>query len=76
LGLVYYVAVEDGGTAHVVMATTTRGCSAAAYLNGGARDSALTLRDIVRAEVSLTYDPPWAPGMIAPDARFRLGTAD
>lgn len=31
LGLVYYVAVQEGGVAHIVMTTTTRGCPATAY---------------------------------------------
>lgn len=76
LGLVYYVAVEDTGVAHIVMTTTTRGCPAAAYLKEGACDSALTVPGIVRAEVSLTYDPPWAPEMMTPEARSRLGITE
>ena len=32
LGLIYDVAVEDGGVAHITMTTTTRGCPATSYL--------------------------------------------
>lgn len=75
LGLVYYVAVQEGG-AHIVMTTTTRGCPATAYLKDGARDSAWTVPGIEFVDVVLTYDPPWTPAMMTPDARLRLGITD
>lgn len=40
LGLVYDIAVDDGGGARVTMTTTTMGCPAAAYLKDGAANSA------------------------------------
>jgi metal-sulfur cluster biosynthetic enzyme len=76
LGLVYDVSVGDGGVARIVMTTTTRGCPATAYLKDGARDSAWTVPSIESVEVDLTYEPPWTPEMMTPDARLRLGIAD
>ena len=75
LGLVYYVSVGEGGVASIVMTTTTRGCPATAYLKDGARDSARTVPGIESVDVALTYDPPWKPEMMTPDARLRLGIA-
>lgn len=75
LGLVYYVAVQESGAAHIVMTTTTRGCPAAAYLKDGARDSAKSVPGIGFVEVSLTYDPEWTPMMMSADTRSRLGIA-
>ena len=40
LGLIYHVAVEEGGVARITMTTTTRGCPATSYLVDGARDVA------------------------------------
>jgi metal-sulfur cluster biosynthetic enzyme len=57
LGLVYYVAVKEGGVAHIVMTTTTRGCPATAYLKDGARESAWTVPGIEFVDVALTYEP-------------------
>lgn len=76
LGLVYYVAVEEGGVAHIVMTTTTRGCPATSYLKDGARDSAWTVPGIECVDVALTYEPPWTPQRMTPDARLRLGIVD
>ena len=76
LGLVYYVSVGEGGVAHIVMTTTTRGCPATAYLKDGARDSARSVPGVEFVEVALTYEPPWTPEMMTPDARLRLGITD
>lgn len=76
LGLVYYVSVAEGGVAHIVMTTTTRGCPATAYLKEGARDCAWDVPGIEFVEVGLTYEPPWTPEMMTPDARLRLGFTD
>lgn len=75
LGLVYYVGVQEGGVANIVMTTTTRGCPATNYLKNGARDGAWAVPGIEFVDVSLTYEPPWTPQMMTPEARMRLGIA-
>ena len=55
LGLVYGVAVDEGGIARVTMTTTTEGCPATNYLMEGAHDAAEGLPDITSADVTLTY---------------------
>lgn len=76
LGLVYSVAVEDGGVARIVMTTTTRGCPATAFLRDGVRDGAWTIPGIEFVDVALTYEPLWSPQMMTEEARRRLGIAD
>ncbi|HWM82209.1 MAG TPA: metal-sulfur cluster assembly factor [Pseudolabrys sp.] len=76
LGLIYDVAVEDGGNggiAHVAMTTTTRGCPATSYLQNGAEDAAASVPGIASVDVTLTYDPPWTPEMMTDDAKQHLG---
>jgi metal-sulfur cluster biosynthetic enzyme len=75
LGLVYYVGVQEGGIASIVMTTTTRGCPATNYLKNGARDGAWAVPGIEFVDVSLTYEPQWTPQMMTPEARMRLGIA-
>lgn len=65
LGLIYFVAVDDRATAHVVMTTTTQGCPAVGYLKDGVQRAALAVPGVEAAEVALTYDPPWTPDMMA-----------
>jgi metal-sulfur cluster biosynthetic enzyme len=73
LGLVYDVAVEDGGLVRVAMTTTTRGCPATGYLRDGARDAASSVPSVGTVDVALTYNPPWTPDMMTADAKHHLG---
>lgn len=65
LGLIYFVAVDDRSTAHVVMTTTTRGCPAAGYLKDGVERAARAVPGVTAVEVAMTYDPPWSPAMMS-----------
>jgi metal-sulfur cluster biosynthetic enzyme len=65
LGLIYFVAIDDRATAHIVMTTTTRGCPAVNYLKDGVHNAALAVAGVTAAEVGVTYDPPWTPDMIS-----------
>ena len=73
IGLVYDIAVEEGGIAMITMTTTTRGCPATDYLRDGAGRAAQAVDGVHSADVRLTYDPPWAPDMMSPVAKEYLG---
>ncbi len=75
LGLVYDVSV-DGGAAHVTMTATSRGCPAASFLKEGVAVSAFQVPGITSVDVSMTFDPPWEPDMIAPEVKASLGFAE
>jgi len=64
LGLIYFVAVDEHATAHVVMTTTTQGCPAVGFLKDGVQRAALAVPGVEAAEVAVTYDPPWGPEMM------------
>ncbi len=76
LGMVYEVAVEEGGIVTILMTTTTKGCPATGYLKEGARDAAWSVPGVEFVDVRLTYEPPWHPGMMTDAAREHLGMAD
>jgi len=75
IGLVYDIAVEEGGIARVTMTTTTRGCPATNYLKDGAGEAAQSVAGVECADVRLTYDPPWTPTMMSSVAKDYLGVA-
>ena len=75
LGLIYFVAVDDRATAHVVMTTTTQGCPAVGYLKDGVQRAALSVPGVTAAEVAVTYNPPWSPDMMTGPAGQRRPTA-
>jgi metal-sulfur cluster biosynthetic enzyme len=76
LGLVYDVAIEDGGVANITMTTTTRGCPATGYMKDGAREAAFAVPGIAFVDVRLAYEPPWTPQMMSAAAKQHLGIAD
>jgi metal-sulfur cluster biosynthetic enzyme len=76
LGLVYKIAVRDGGIASITMTTTTQGCPATSYLKDGARDAACAVPGVEFVDVTLTYEPPWTPQMMSPEAKAHLGIKD
>jgi metal-sulfur cluster biosynthetic enzyme len=76
LGLVYDVAVAEGGAVNITMTTTTRGCPATSYLRDGACDAAGMVSAVELVDVKLTYDPPWTPRMMSAEAKQHLGITD
>jgi metal-sulfur cluster biosynthetic enzyme len=76
LGLIYDVAVEDGGVAHILMTTTTRGCPATSYLKDGAWNAICAVPAVEFVDVKLTYEPPWTPEMMSAEAREHLGISN
>lgn len=64
LGLIYEIAVEEGGIARIAMTTTTRGCPASDYLKDAVSNCVWYVPGVEYAEVRLTYEPPWTPEMM------------
>jgi metal-sulfur cluster biosynthetic enzyme len=73
IGLVYDIAIEDGGIVRVTMTTTTRGCPATDYLKDGAGEAAQAVDGVHSADVRLTYDPAWTSDMMSAVAKEYLG---
>ena len=67
MGLVYDVAIR-GSRAGVTMTTTTRGCPLSEMLRAGAEAAVLAVPGVTQASVALTWDPPWTPDRIEPEA--------
>ncbi|MBX6329734.1 MAG: NifU N-terminal domain-containing protein [Pseudolabrys sp.] len=76
LGLVYDVVVENGGTVRIIMTTTTPGCPATNYLKRGVGEAASAVPGVEFVDVTLTYEPRWAPEMMSPQAKAHFGITD
>ena len=64
LGLVYDIAVEEGGVVYVTMTTTTRFCPATDFIKEAVQACVWYVPGVEYAEVKLTYEPPWTPEMM------------
>lgn len=72
LGLVYHVRI-DGGRVEVAISLTSPTCPVAGQIVDEARRAIEALPGVDRAEVELTFDPPWTPERIPPTVRAALG---
>lgn len=83
LGLIYEVTLKPIQTAsgpkkqaHILMTLTTPGCPLAHVFESKVKEVLVDLpgfdpyRDVV---LELTFDPPWIPDMMTPEARAELG---
>ncbi|QQO22679.1 metal-sulfur cluster assembly factor [Bradyrhizobium diazoefficiens] len=74
LGFIYDISVTDGAVL-ITMTATTPGCPATSFLKEGAQAAASTVPGLVSADVTMTFEPPWTPDLIAPGVRASLGFA-
>ncbi|HEX2203833.1 MAG TPA: metal-sulfur cluster assembly factor [Longimicrobium sp.] len=72
LGLIYDIRI-DGGRVDVTMSLTSPGCPVAGQLLEEARQAVETVEGVERAEVELTFSPPWTADRIPPTIRAALG---
>ena len=73
LGLIYDIQVAEDGAVKVVISLTSPGCPVAGQIVDDARTAVLGVEGVERAEVELTFDPPWTPERISPLIRSSLG---
>ncbi len=72
LGLVYDLKVDEQNRCRVLMTFTTAGCPVGGHLVNEVYE-ALSVLDFADVKVDLTFDPPWSPQRMSPEARRQLG---
>jgi FeS assembly SUF system protein len=72
LGLIYQVDLEDDRTLKVEMTLTAPGCPVAGEMPGWVRDAVEQVEGVARADVALTFDPPWSPDRMTEEAKLQL----
>lgn len=72
LGLIYQVDLEADGLLKVEMTLTAPGCPVAGEMPVWVKDACETVEGVDRADVSLTFDPPWTPDRMSEEAKLTL----
>ena len=72
LGLIYRVEVDETAVA-IDMTLTVPGCPMHATITEDVRRTVRSLFWVREVDVTLTFDPPWGPERLSPEARERLG---
>jgi FeS assembly SUF system protein len=73
LGLIYEVRLDDHYNAHILMTLTSPNCPVAESLPAEVQEKVGNIEGINKAEVELTFDPPWDKDMISEAALLELG---
>ena len=72
LGLIHKVDLETDRTLKVEMTLTAPGCPVAGEMPIWVRDAVERVEGVERADVSLTFEPPWTPDRMSDEARLAL----
>lgn len=72
LGLVYDIEVQEANVKALISLTSPM-CPVAGQIVENARQAIEGMEGVERAEVELTFDPPWTPERISPLIRSSLG---
>lgn len=73
LGLIYNVDVDENDTANIIMTLTAPGCPVADIMMDDVTEAAKSVEGIKKANVNLTFEPPWDKSMMSEEARLELG---
>ena len=72
LGLVYRVDI-DGPRVGILMTLTVPGCPMSAGITSDVESALRALVWIEQVHVEVTFEPPWTPERLSPQARILLG---
>lgn len=76
LGLIYNIDIDKkSGAVEILMTLTTIGCPLFEQIAGPIREGVGKLKGVRRVEVTLTFEPPWTPERMSPEAKAQLGFA-
>lgn len=73
LGLIYEVKVKENGNVYVLMTLTSPNCPVAESLPAEVREKVESVEGVAKAEIELTFEPPWDQDMISDEAKLELG---
>lgn len=75
LGLIYGIGFEEcskGLYCNILMTFTSPYCPVADFLLASINQSLLSLKEIYKVNINLTFDPPWSPEKISEDGKEKF----
>jgi metal-sulfur cluster biosynthetic enzyme len=73
IGLVYDIAVSDGGDVVVKMTLTSPGCPSGNEIMQDAKQVVEELEDVLSATIELVWEPYWTPEKMDPRVKAFMG---
>ena len=72
LGLIYNVKTKNG-VVDVLMTLTFPGCPLGAVINKEINEKLLSIKDVKKVNLKVTFDPPWDFSKVSEEAKEQLG---
>ena len=72
LGLIYSIERHSGGDVDIIMSLTAPGCPVAGEMPNQVAKKVAELENVGLVQVTLVWDPPWAPERMSEDAKLAL----
>ncbi len=73
LGLIYELKIIDGKKVYIKMTLTTPMCPLANAIVADVYQKVKEIPGVEDVDIELSFDPPWSPDMMTPEARKLLG---
>ena len=73
LGLVYEIRIDDEFEVDILMTLTTPNCPVAESLPVEIEEKVQLVEGVTKAQVTITFDPPWDQDMMSEEAKLELG---
>lgn len=73
LGLIYSVSLSKDGVCRITMTLTTIGCPLFGQIQKEIEDRVMEVPEVNEVKIDLTFDPPWSPEKMSPEAKIQLG---
>ena len=73
LGLIYEIKINDQFEVNILMTLTTPNCPVAESLPLEVKENVAGIPEVTKAEVELTFEPPWDQEMLSDEAKLELG---
>ena len=73
LGLIYELKVNNGKDVYIKMTLTTPLCPLANAIVADVYQKVKEIEGVENVDIELTFDPPWSPDRMSPEARKLLG---
>lgn len=73
LGLIYELKISDDNKVYIKMTLTTPTCPLANVIVADVYQKVKSIPGVEDVDIELSFDPPWSPDMMTPEARKLLG---
>lgn len=73
IGLIYEINIREAGEVHILMTLTSPNCPVAESLPLEVKNKTEEVEGVEKAEVELTFDPPWNMDLLSDEAKLELG---